>query len=206
MEVINNVTMLSIILTGAALIREREHGTIEHLLVMPVTPFEIMTSKVWAMGLVVLVACTLSLLGVVQGLLAVPIEGSLLLFLAGAALHLFATTSMGIFLGTLARSMPQFGLLLMLVLLPLQMLSGGSDAAREHAGAGAVDHGAGAHHPLRRLLAGDSLPRCRHWGGLASLCRAWLDRSGTVRPVAGAVSQGDQSDGVTTGMRYDAAG
>jgi ABC-2 type transport system permease protein len=126
MEVINNVTMLSIVLTGAALIREREHGTIEHLLVMPVTPFEIMTSKVWAMGLVVLVACTLSLLGVVQGLLAVPIEGSLLLFLAGATLHLFATTSMGIFLGTLARSMPQFGLLLMLVLLPLQMLSGGS--------------------------------------------------------------------------------
>jgi ABC-2 type transport system permease protein len=39
---------------------------------------------------------------------------------------LFATTSMGIFLGTIARSMPQFGLLLMLVLLPLQMLSGGS--------------------------------------------------------------------------------
>ena len=125
MQVINNVTMLSIVLTGAALIREREHGTVEHLLVMPVTPFEIMTSKVWAMGLVVLVACTLSLLGVVQGLLAVPIEGSLLLFLAGATLHLFATTSMGIFLGTLARSMPQFGLLLMLVLLPLQMLSGG---------------------------------------------------------------------------------
>lgn len=125
MEVINNVTMLSIVLTGAALIREREHGTIEHLLVMPVTPFEIMTSKVWAMGLVVLVACALSLLFVVRGLLAVPIEGSLLLFLAGAGLHLFATTSMGIFMGTLARSMPQFGLLLMLVLLPLQMLSGG---------------------------------------------------------------------------------
>ena len=45
MEVIGNVTMLSIILTGAALIREREHGTVEHLLVMPVTPAEIMTSK-----------------------------------------------------------------------------------------------------------------------------------------------------------------
>lgn len=38
MEVVNGVTMISIILTGAALIREREHGTIEHLLVMPVTP------------------------------------------------------------------------------------------------------------------------------------------------------------------------
>ena len=125
MEVINNVTMLSIVLTGAALIREREHGTIEHLLVMPVTPVEIMMSKVWAMGLVVLAACAFALVFVVQGLLSVPIEGSLALFLVGTTLHLFATTSMGIFMGTIARSMPQFGLLLMLLLLPLQMLSGG---------------------------------------------------------------------------------
>lgn len=126
MDLINNVTMLSIILTGAALIREREHGTIEHLLVMPVTPAEIMTGKVWSMALVVLVATALSLIFVIQGLLAVPIDGSVPLFLAGAALHLFATTSMGIFLATIAGSMPQFGLLLMLVLLPLQMLSGGT--------------------------------------------------------------------------------
>lgn len=124
MEVINNVTMLSIILTGAALIREREHGTIEHLLVMPITPFEIMASKVWSMGLVVLSASAFALAFVVQGLLSVPIGGSMALFLTGAALHLFATTSMGIFLGTIARSMPQFGLLLILVLLPLQILSG----------------------------------------------------------------------------------
>jgi ABC-2 type transport system permease protein len=126
MELIDHVTMLSIVLTGAALIRERERGTIEHLLVMPVTPLEIMTSKVWSMGLVVLVACALSLIAVVQGLLSVPIEGSVLLFLVGTAMYLFSTTSLGIFLGTFARSMPQFGLLLMLVLLPLQMLSGGT--------------------------------------------------------------------------------
>lgn len=126
MEIINNVTMLSIILTGAALIREREHGTIEHLLVMPVTPTEIMLAKVWSMGLVVLVSAGLSLTFVVRGLLHVPVEGSVALFLAGVALHLFATTSMGIFMATLARSMPQFGMLLVLVLLPLQLLSGGT--------------------------------------------------------------------------------
>ncbi|MGE3809064.1 MAG: ABC transporter permease, partial [Gemmataceae bacterium] len=124
-KLIDHITMLAIILTGAALIRERERGTIEHLLVMPVTPFEIMTSKVWSMGLVVLAACAVSLALVVQGLLSVPIQGSMLLFLGGAAMHLFATTSLGIFLGTFARSMPQFALLMMLVLLPLQMLSGG---------------------------------------------------------------------------------
>lgn len=126
MMIIDHITMLSIILTGAAVIRERERGTMEHLLVMPVTPLEIMTSKVWAMGLVVLMATAMALTIVVQGTLGVPIQGSEMLFLAGVALHLFATTSMGIFLGTLARSMPQFGLLLMLVLLPLMMLSGGA--------------------------------------------------------------------------------
>src|SRR5690606_5179327 len=124
MEMVNSITMLSIVLTGAALIREREHGTVEHLLVMPVTPFQIMASKVWAMILVVLAASTFALQVIVRGLLAVPIEGSVPLFFAGATLHLFATTSMGIFLATVARSMPQFGLLLIMVLIPLQTLSG----------------------------------------------------------------------------------
>ena len=126
MQVINYITMLSIVLTGAALIREREHGTIEHLLVMPVTPGEIMLAKIWSMGLVVLVAAAVSLNLVVRGILGVPVEGSLPLFFTGAALCLFATTSMGIFLATLARNMPQFGMLMMLTIMPLQMLSGGS--------------------------------------------------------------------------------
>lgn len=125
MEIVNNITLLAIVLTGAALIREREHGTVEHLLVMPLRPSEIMLAKVWAMGLVVLVAAGLSLQFVVRGLLDIPVAGSVPLFLAGTALHLFAATAIGIFLGTVARSMPQFGLLLMLVLLPLNVLSGG---------------------------------------------------------------------------------
>ena len=137
MEIINNVTMLSIILTGAALIREREHGTIEHLLVMPVTPAEIMLAKVWSMGLVVLLAAAVALVFVVQGVLRVPIEGSVALFLAGAALHLFATTSLGIFMATLARSMPQFGMLAVLILLPLQLLSGGLTPRESMPAAGA---------------------------------------------------------------------
>ena len=125
MEIISQVTMLSIILTGAALIREREHGTLEHLLVMPLIPFEVMAAKVWANGLVVLVCTALSLRLVVQGALGVPIVGSTPLFLFGTMLHLFSTTSMGILMATVARSMPQFGLLMIIVVLPLQMLSGG---------------------------------------------------------------------------------
>jgi ABC-2 type transport system permease protein len=122
---IDMITMLSVLLTGAALIRERERGTVEHLLVMPVTPFEIMTSKIWSMGLVVLVASAFSMALIVEGLLGVPIRGSRPLFLCGAALHVFAVTSLGMFLATFARTMPQFALLMIMVLLPLQMLDGG---------------------------------------------------------------------------------
>lgn len=125
-QIIDQITMLSIILTGAALIREREHGTIEHLLVMPVSPAQIMLAKIWSMGLVVLVASFLSLNFMVRGILGVPVGGSLTLFFTGAALSLFATTSMGIFIATLARNMPQFGMLMILTIMPLMMLSGGA--------------------------------------------------------------------------------
>jgi ABC-2 type transport system permease protein len=124
MELINQITMLSIILTGAALIREREHGTVEHLLVMPVTPFEIMLGKIWSMSLVVIVASALSLIVIIEGLLRIPVEGSRLLFMLGTTANMLAMTSLGILLGTVARSMPQLGLLVMLILVPLQALSG----------------------------------------------------------------------------------
>lgn len=123
-SIINNLTLLSIVLAGAALIREREHGTIEHLLVMPVTSLEIMLSKVWSMSVVVLAGSLFALLVIVKGVLGVHISGSILLFALGTLLYLCATTSLGIFLGTIARSMPQFGLLAILVLLPLIVLSG----------------------------------------------------------------------------------
>ena len=126
MQIINMITLLAIMLTGAALIREREHGTLEHLLVMPLTPAEIMIAKVWANGLIIVIAATLSLKAVVQGLLAVPIAGSVPLFVAGTALYLFSVTALGIFLATIARSMPQFGLLALPIFTVMYLLSGGT--------------------------------------------------------------------------------
>jgi ABC-2 type transport system permease protein len=124
MGIINSVTMLAIVLTGAALVREREHGTMDHLLVMPVTPFEIAMSKIWANAFVIVVAVGLSLSVVVRGLLHIPIAGAVPLFLLGVAIYLFFATSVGLLLGTIARSMPQLGLLYLLVYLTLAMLSG----------------------------------------------------------------------------------
>lgn len=124
MQVINNITILSVLLTGAALIREREHGTIEHLLVMPVTPSEIMAAKIWANGMVIIVAAILSLWLVVQGLLGVPIAGSILLFVVGTVIYLVSVTGLGILLATFTTSMPQFGLLALPVLVIMNLLSG----------------------------------------------------------------------------------
>jgi ABC-2 type transport system permease protein len=124
-NIINNITLLAIILAGAAVVREREHGTIEHLLVLPLRPSDIMLAKVWANALAIVTAATLSLWLVVKGLLEVPISGSVPLFVMDSILYLFATTSLGILLATIARTMPQFGLLAFIVYLVLNMLSGG---------------------------------------------------------------------------------
>jgi ABC-2 type transport system permease protein len=122
--VVNDVTMLAIILAGAAVVREREHGTMDHLLVMPVTPLEIALSKILGNALVITVAVGLSLTLVVRHLLGIPIAGSVPLFMAGVAIYLFFAMSVGIFLATIARTMPQLGLLYMVVAIPLNLLSG----------------------------------------------------------------------------------
>ncbi len=125
-QVINNISVLAIFLTGAAVLREREHGNIEHLLVMPLQPFELMFAKIWANGLVVVAAALLSLFLVVKGLIGVPIDlGSVPLFAFGLAIYLFSVTALGIMLATLVRSMPQFGLLAFPVFLVMILLSGG---------------------------------------------------------------------------------
>jgi ABC-2 type transport system permease protein len=124
--IINQISLLTIVLCGAAVIREREHGTLEHLLVMPLTSFEIAMAKVWANGLVILIATGLSLFLVVMKALQVPFAGSIMLWFFGVVLYLFFTTALGLFLGTISRSMAQFALLIMLVIIVIMLLSGGT--------------------------------------------------------------------------------
>ncbi|MBU2705847.1 ABC transporter permease [Zooshikella marina] len=124
-QYINVIGMLAIVLTGAALIREREHGTIEHLLVMPLTPAEIMLAKIWSNGLVIVLASLLSLKLVIGEALAIPVRGEIGLFIIGTCSYLFAVTSLGIFLGTVANSMPQLGLLFLPIVVVMNVLSGG---------------------------------------------------------------------------------
>jgi ABC-2 type transport system permease protein len=124
-QIINNISVLAIFLTGAAVLREREHGTLEHLLVMPLRPSELMFAKIWANGLVVVLAVMISLFVIVKGAIGVPIAGSIPLFVLGLVIYLFSVTALGIMLATLVRSMPQFGLLAFPVFIAMSMLSGG---------------------------------------------------------------------------------
>ncbi|HEX2957767.1 MAG TPA: ABC transporter permease [Chitinispirillaceae bacterium] len=132
--IINQITLLTVVLTGAAVIREREHGTLEHLLVMPLTAFEIAMAKVWANGLVILIATAVSLFLIVQLILRVPFVGSIPLWFSGVILYLFFASALGIFLGTISRSMAQFALLIILIIMVLMLLSGGSTPVESQPG------------------------------------------------------------------------
>jgi ABC-2 type transport system permease protein len=86
----------------------------------------LMFAKIWANGLVIVAAATMSLYLVVRWWLAVPTAGTLGLFLAGMLVYLFSVTSLGILLSTVVRSMPQFALLAFPVFIVMNLLSGGN--------------------------------------------------------------------------------
>ena len=115
---------MTIVFVGAAVIREKEHGTLEHLLAMPVTAFEIAISKILANSTVILVASLLSLRFVIQGYLGIPVRGSYLEFAILSAVFLFSAAAMGLFIATLAPTLPQSGLLSILFIALTLLMSG----------------------------------------------------------------------------------
>lgn len=123
-EMLMLVTVFAVILPAVAAVREKERGTIEQLLVAPLTPLEILLPKVIAMTLVILIGITLSITLVLRGIFDVPIRGSLPLFYAISTLYVFSTAGIGLLLATIARNMAQVGMLAIMVLAPMMFLSG----------------------------------------------------------------------------------
>ncbi len=123
-ELLTMVTVACIALPAAALVREKERGTIEQLLVSPLTPFQVMSSKVLAMVLVTMTGTAVALLGVAGPIFGVPVRGSLLLFMALTALYAFTNAGLGLVAGTFARNSAQVGMIVMLLVMPIIMLSG----------------------------------------------------------------------------------
>ena len=123
-ELLEAITLFSILLTAAAMVREKERGTVEQLLVSPLSPFQIVFPKVIAMTAVILAGTTLSLFGVLVLVFQVPIRGSLPLFYFVTTLYIFANAGLGLFAATIARNLAQVGLLSLLILAPIILLSG----------------------------------------------------------------------------------
>ncbi len=123
-QIITMGTMLSMMLPAVALVREKESGTIEHLLVMPLTPQEIMMSKIWSNSLIILCFAIMSMFVVVKEYFGVKIQGSLVLFFVGFILFQFNVTSLGIMLATFANNTAQLALLTIMVMMPMTFLSG----------------------------------------------------------------------------------
>ena len=124
LEVFNQVTMIAMLLAAAAMVREREHGTMEHLLVSPLRSWELFTAKVVPVVVLVPLAALGSVFGIVHGVFATPIRGSVALFYAVTVIYVFALASLGLAIAVVARNLGQAMLLLLLILYPMMLLSG----------------------------------------------------------------------------------
>ena len=118
------ITIFAVLLPAAALVREKERGTMEQLLVSPLTPVLIMLPKVVAMTLMILGATAVALFGIMQPVFGVPIRGSLVLLFSLTALFIVATAGIGIFASTVTKNQAQVGMMTLLVVAPILLLSG----------------------------------------------------------------------------------
>ena len=186
MGIINSITMLAIILAGAAVVREREHGTMDHLLVMPLTPFEIAMSKIWANALVITVAVGLSLYLVVRTLLGIPIAGSIPLFLCRRRDLPVLSPPPSASSSARSRARCRSSACSTCWFLPMNMLSG-SNTARKHAALAGDDHAGVAVDAFRVVRAGDPLSRRRDRRGLAAIPGGRRHRRPVFDTVAGSI-------------------
>jgi ABC-2 type transport system permease protein len=123
-ELITMVTVAAILLPAAALVREKERGTIEQLLVSPLTPLQIVLAKILAMTMVILLGTAVAVGGIMHAGLGVPFRGSALLFFAMVALYAMSASGLGMLAATFARNSGQIGLIVLLLVMPIIMLSG----------------------------------------------------------------------------------
>jgi len=123
-ELLNIITVFAILLPAAAMVREKERGTVEQLLVSPLSSFQVMFPKVVAMTVVILAATALSFLAVLGPIFHVPVKGSLLLFFAITTLYVVNIAGLGLFVATMTRNLAQAGMLSILILAPMIFLSG----------------------------------------------------------------------------------
>jgi drug efflux transport system permease protein len=117
------VLLLGILIPAAGIVREKEAGTFEQLMITPITGAELIIAKIVPMLLVKLVGLGI---GVVMSmwLFGVPLRGSLLLFYGVSVLMFLSSSGIGVLMGAFAQNMKQVLLLAFFILFPLAFLSG----------------------------------------------------------------------------------
>jgi len=124
LEMLNMTTMVSTLLTAAAMVREKVYGTLEQLLVSPLRPMELFIAKIIPTVVIILLLSFISLFGIVQGVFHTPIRGSLLVFYSVMAIYVFSVSSLGLLVAVFARNLAQAMMMLFLILMPMLFLSG----------------------------------------------------------------------------------
>ncbi len=123
-ELLTIVTLFAVLLPAAAMVREKERGTVEQLLVSPLSSFQIMFPKVLSMTVVILAGTAVCILFILKGVFHIPLKGSMILFFAVTTLYVFTTAGLGLFISTIARNLAQAGMMTVLVFIPMLFLSG----------------------------------------------------------------------------------
>ena len=123
-DFISKITMVSLLLTAAAVVREKEYGTIEQLMVTPARSFEIFLSKIIPNIFLIVPLSVVGLVGVMKGFYGLPIAGNIFLFYLVLVLYIFVMSSLGIQIALLAKNLPQAIMMMMFLLMPMRFLSG----------------------------------------------------------------------------------
>lgn len=123
-ELLTMITVACVLLPASALVREKERGTIEQLLVSPLSPSQVMLAKTISMTMVTLLGTAVAYFGIMSPVYGVPARGSLTLFFGLTALYAFTTAGLGLVAATFTRRTGQVGMLTLLIVMPVVMLSG----------------------------------------------------------------------------------
>ncbi len=118
------IAMVGMLLPAAAAVYEKEYGNMEQLMVTPLRVHEIMLAKVISNGIIMLACATVGVYVCLKLFCQIPLKGSMLYFMFATAIFLFTATGFGLLISTLARTLSEAVLLIILILMPMWFLSG----------------------------------------------------------------------------------
>jgi len=121
--VVNIITLVTLMLTAMAIVREKEIGTMEQLMVTPIRPIELVLGKTLPFAVVGLVQMVLVIVAALL-IFRIPLRGSIPLLFLGAVLYLMTTLGMGLFISTVSNTQQQALMGSFFFFTPAFMLSG----------------------------------------------------------------------------------